>query len=280
MATSKTTAAKTTAAKTTAAKKPATSAVTIKKPSSMAVADIQAALKAQVEANASRVELGGGRTIRVGQDKSFTLPDGTKTREALDLVVVDFVSINKYYENTYNKDDLAPPNCIAIHPKPRGMVPLAVSPDKQCDECDSCPQNQFWSSTTGGAKACKNTRLLAVLPPDATDETDIWLLGVSPTAIKNFDKFVASTSRTYQLPPVGVVVTVGFSESKNYPCLEFTNPEPNENVGHHLLRQAEARELLNQAPDMSSFGETKAKAKAKAPQRHAAPTARRTAAAR
>ena len=266
------TAKKTAAAKTTAAK---STAVATKKPASMAVADIQAMLKAQVEANAGRVELGGGRTIRVGQDKSFTLPDGTKTRDNLDLVIVDFVSINKYYEGAYSKEDLTPPNCIAIHPEPRGMVPLAESPDKQCNECGSCPQNQFGSSPTGAGKACKNTRLLAVLPPDADDTTDIWLLGVSPTAIKNFDNFVASTARTYQLPPVGVVVSVGFSDAKDYPSLEFTNPEPNENVGYHLPRQAEARELLNQAPDFSGFGAEKPKA---APRR-AAP-ARRPAAAR
>lgn len=239
--------------------KPST-AVAVKKPTSTAVANIQDVLRKQAEANASRIAPGGGKSIRIGQDKSFTLPDGTKTREALQLVVVDFVSRNDYYENAYNKDDIVPPNCFAIHPEPKGMIPSANSPDKQCDDCTSCPQNVFGSAPTGTGKACKNTRLLAVLPPDANDETDIWTLKVSPTAIKSFDGFVASVNRAFQLPPVGVVVTVGFNEASDYPSLEFTDPQPNDNVAVHLGRQEEAREMLMAEPDVSSFGAEKPKA--------------------
>ena len=215
------------------------------------------ALRAQAEANAARVEPGGGKSIRIGQDKSFTLPDGTKTREALQLVVVDFVSRNEYYEGAYNKDEITPPACFAIHPEPKQLAPSANSPDKQCDDCASCPMNQFGSAPTGAGKACKNTRLLAVLPPDADDETEIWTLKVSPTAIKAFDGFVASVNRAFQLPPVGVVVTVGFSDAKDFPSLEFTDPQPNNNVAVHFGRQEEAREMLLREPDVSAFSAEK-----------------------
>lgn len=244
-----------TAKKTTTAK-PGT-AVAVKKASSGAVVNIMDALRAQAEANASRVEPGGGKSIRVGQDKSFTLPDGTKTREALQLVVVDFVSRNEYYEDVYNKDEITPPACFAIHPEPKQLAPSANSPDKQCDDCASCPMNQFGSAPTGAGKACKNTRLLAVLPPDADDETEIWTLKVSPTAIKAFDGFVASVNRAFQLPPVGVVVTVSFSDAKDYPSLEFTDPQPNNNVAVHFGRHEEAREMLLREPDVSTFGAEK-----------------------
>lgn len=258
-------------AKKTPAAKPAakTTAVAVKKTGGVAIANIQEALRKQAEANASRIEPGGGKSIRIGQDKSFTLPDGTKTREPLELVVVDFVSRNEYYEGAYNKDDIVPPNCVAIHPEPKGMVPLASSPDKQNDDCASCPMNVFGSAPTGQGKACKNTRVLAVLPPDADEETEIWTLKVSPTGIKAFDSFVAGTSRTFQLPPVGVVVTVGFSDAKDYPTLEFTDPQPNEAVAVHLGRQEEAREMLMREPDFSNFSAEKP-AKA-APRRTAAP---------
>lgn len=243
-------------AKKTTTVKPGT-AVAVKKASSGAVVNIMDALRAQAEANASRVEPGGGKSIRVGQDKSFTLPDGTKTREALQLVVVDFVSRNEYYEGAYNKDEITPPACFAIHPEPKQLAPSANSPDKQCDDCASCPMNQFGSAPTGAGKACKNTRLLAVLPPDADDETEIWTLKVSPTAIKAFDGFVASVNRAFQLPPVGVVVTVGFSDAKDYPSMEFTDPQPNNNVAVHFGRQEEAREMLLREPDVSTFGAEK-----------------------
>ena len=243
-----------------ATKKTTSTAVAVKK-TSTAVANIQDMLRKQAEANASRVEPGSGKSIRIGQDKSFTLPDGTKTRGSLQLVVVDFVSRNEYYEDAYNKDDITPPNCFAIHPEPKQLVPSDNSPDKQCDNCASCPMNQFGSAPTGAGKACKNTRVLAVMPPDADDDTEIWTLKVSPTAVKAFDSFVAGVNRTFQLPPVGVVVTVGFSGAKDFPSLEFTDPQLNENVAVHFGRQDEAREMLMREPDVSSFGAEKPAAK-------------------
>ena len=245
-------------------KKTTSTAVAVKKATSTAVVNIQDALRKQAEANAARVEPGSGKSIRIGQDKSFTLPDGTKTRESLQLVVVDFVSRNEYYEGAYNKDDITPPNCFAIHPEPKQLAPSDNSPDKQCDDCASCPMNQFGSAPTGAGKACKNTRVLAVMPPDADDDTEIWTLKVSPTAIKAFDGFVAGVNRAFQLPPVGVVVTVGFSDAKDFPSLEFTDPQLNENVAVHFGRQDEAREMLMREPDVSSFGAEKPAAKAPA----------------
>lgn len=94
--------------------KPGT-AVAVKKATSVSVANIREALQQQALANASRIEPGGGKNIRIGQDKSFSLPDGTKTREDLQLVVVDFVSRNEYYDRPYSKDDVSPPACFAIH---------------------------------------------------------------------------------------------------------------------------------------------------------------------
>lgn len=231
--------------------------VAVKKPSSTAVANIQDMLRQQAEANAARIEPGSGKSIRIGQDKSFTLPDGTKTREPLQLVVVDFVSRNEFYVGAYNKDDISPPVCFAINPDPRLLAPSDNSPEKQNDVCRGCPQNEFGSSPTGGGKACKNTRLLAVLPPDATEDTEIWTLKVSPTALKAFDGFVAGVNRAFQLPPVGVVVTVGFSDAKDFPSLEFMDPQPNENVAMHFARQDEAREMLMREPDVSSYSAEK-----------------------
>lgn len=228
-------------------------AVAVKKASSTAVANIQETLRQQAEANASRIGGSGGRSIRVGQDKSFTLPDGTKTREPLELVVVDFISRNEWYDRPFSKDDMGPPACFAISPEHKGMVPSDSSPIKQADACNDCEMNVYGSSPTGAGKACGNTRLLAVLPPDGDENDELWTLKVSPTALKEFDGFVAGVNRMFTLPPVGVVVTVGFNEGKDYPSLTFSNPQPNENVAAHLGRQTEARELLMAEPDVSTF---------------------------
>ena len=78
-------------------------------------------------------------------------------------------------------------------------------------------------------------------------------------------------NRTLQLPPVGVIVEVSFSDAVTYPSLEFTvADEPfNPNVEVHFDRQDEAREILMVEPDVSSYGQEKpakptAKAKPKA----------------
>lgn len=266
-----------TAKKTTTTTKAAGTAVAVKKSSAVAVANIKELLQKQAAENAGRIAPSGGKSIRVGQDKSFTLPDGTKTRDDLQLVVVDFVSRNDWYDRPFSKDEMTAPACFAIHANPKELVASDNSPIKQNDDCASCPMNAFGSSPTGAGKACSNTRLLAVLPPDADEDTDIWLLKVSPTAIKEFDGFVAGVNRAFQMPPVGVVVTVGFNEAKDFPSLTFKDAQPNENVAVHFARQEEARELLMQEPDVSTFVPAESK-KAAAPARK--PIARPRAVAR
>ena len=153
------------------AKKTPSTAVAVKKPVSSAVVSIQEQLKAQVAAMAGKIAPPSGINIRITQDKKFQLPDGSKVEGPLDLVIVDFVSRNTFYEGTYDPNNITPPACFAIHPEPKQMAPSENSPIKQSDDCASCPMNQFGSS--GKGKACKNGRMLAVLPPDADDREDV-----------------------------------------------------------------------------------------------------------
>lgn len=257
-----------------ATKKATGTAVAVKKPSGNIVS-IQEQLKAQAAATANQIAPAGGNKIRYSRGK-FVMPDGTEA-ESIDVVIVGFVSMNAYYEGSYDKDNIVPPNCFAISPAPKGMVPSANSPDKQCDDCTSCPMNAFGSA--GAGKACKNTRLLAVLPPDAEPDTPLAVLSVPPTAIKSFDGYVASVLRTFEMPPISVVTTVTLDDSVDYFKPLFGDPRPNENLEAHFARLGEAEELLAVEPDVSSFGQEKPKAKA-APARKAAPPARKAAGAR
>lgn len=245
-------------------------AVAVKKPASGAIVSIQEQLRAQAAAAASKIAPVSGNKIRYSKGK-FVLPDGSEA-ETLDVVVVDFASVNTYYENGYDKDNIVPPNCFAIHPEPKGMIPSANSPEKQCDDCGSCPMNAFGSA--GAGKACKNTRLLAVLPPDADADTPMWTLSVPPTAIKGFDGYVGSVLRTFQMPPVAVVTTVSLDPNEDYFKPLFGDARPNDNLEVHFARREEAEEMLAVEPDVSSFGQPKA-----TPARKPAP-ARKTATAR
>lgn len=230
--------------------KPST-AVAAKAASSANIVSIQEALKAQVALMAGRVAPPTGSLIRLTQDKQFSLPDGTKTPGPLQLVVVEFTNKNVFYETAFDQKNPTPPACFALGTDLKAMVPSKNSPVVQAADCTSCPMNAWGSK--GDGKACSNTKLLAVLPPDADADTPMWLLSVSPTAGKGFDKFVGDAARIFQMPPVGVVVTVGFNTAVTYASLTFSDAQPNPNVGTHFARQGEAKDMLAAEPDVSGF---------------------------
>ena len=239
-----------------------TTAVAKKKPAAstaVAVVDYEAELARMQE----KLGAPSGNKIKVTQAKSFELTDGSEV-ESLDLVIVDFISRNEYYEGAYNPKEITPPVCVAIHPIPTEMAPAAESPDKQCETCAACPMNQFGSK--GAGKACKNTRLLAVLPPDATADTPIQLLSVAPTAIKGFDRFISHLATAHKKLPAMVVVTVGFSPSVDHSQLVFSDPAPLEKdvAAMMLSRREEAMKLLTVVPDMTVV-EKQTKAPARRP---------------
>lgn len=228
-----------------------TTSVAVKKTTSSNIVSIQDTLKAQAALMGERTAPASGNVIRVGQDKQFTLPDGTKTPGPLEIVIVDFVSKNQFYEGAFDPKNIVPPACFSIGTNIAKMAPSANAPDVQSKDCSSCPMNQFGSA--GAGKACKNSRVMAVLPPDADENTPMWILTTSPTANKGFDGYIGGVVRTFQMPPVGVVTTVSFDENETYAKLLFGNPVPNPNLEVHFARQAEAKDMLNVEPDVSAF---------------------------
>jgi hypothetical protein len=255
-----------------AAAKP-TTAVATKAAGAVSVKDAMAKALASL---ANKTQPATGNKIRVTQDKQFALPDGTKTREPLHLVIVDFCSRNMFYEGAFDKDNVQPPTCFAIGEIPTKLVPSDNSPVKQADSCAECPNNVFGSA--GAGKACKNTRLLAVLPPDAKPEDPIWLLEVSPTAIKGFDGYVNGLASRMTLAPFSVVTTVSFDENKDYPSLTFGEPEPLDDAEPFVARIEEAQKMLAAEPDVSGYGQEKpvrAPTRGKPPARKPAVAARR-----
>lgn len=229
-----------------ATKKSPSTAVAVKQ--STAVVDIQAMLKANREALDGRTASATGNAIKTN-GKMFTFPDGRKTPTA-DLVVVDFVSRNEFYDRDYDRDAIVPPACFAIGTVIKALAPSDNSPVKQADACAECPMNEFGSK--GKGKACSNCYLLAVLPPDADETTPIYTLKVSPTGRKSFESFIAGM-KNIQSSPVENIVTVSFNDAVDYPQVSFDDVLPNDNVGAHIVRMKEAKAVLAQEPDTSSY---------------------------
>ena len=233
----------------------ASTAVALKKPSGTSLVSIKEQMAQQLAGLAGRIAPATGNMIRATQDKRIVLPDGTKLDSdgALAMVILDFVVAHNFYEEGFDKDNIVPPGCFAIGTDPRKMAPSANVPNKQSADCQQCPMNAWDSGKGGKGKACNNERLLAVLPADADEDTPIWLLKASKTAIKGFDSYVAGVARTFQTMPIGVVTTVRLNPNVGYPSFEFSDAQPNPNLGVHFARQAEATEMLNATRDVSGY---------------------------
>ena len=181
------------------------------------------------------------------RDKLFTFPDGRVHQGPLDVVILDFVSRNLFYEGRWDPNKIEAPVCFAIGDSPSLLEPSMKSPKRQADHCAGCPLNEFGSN--GNGKACKNTRLLAVMLPDAQgDEAPIYTLSIPPTALKTFDAYVGGLSSMLGKAPIQVVSQVSFHPEKTYALPIFGNPQPNERVNEFYAHRADARKLLEREP--------------------------------
>lgn len=239
------------ATKAQTATKPASKDIALKAETNLATMREQMAR--DVAALENKTAPPSGVAIRITQDKQFILPNGIKTPGPLELVIVDFNSQNKYYTDSFDPKNILPPVCFAIGDSPTTLVPSTNSPERQADTCAACPMNQFGSAPKGEGKACKNTRVLAVLPGDADADTPLWTLSVSPTSNKVFDGYVKDIARQFQVAPYGVITTVAFDPNVTYASLTFGDPHPNQQLEVAFGRRAEAATLLKTEPDVSSY---------------------------
>lgn len=217
-----------------------------------AVLDIRAELKKKAQEIAGRLGAAGGDSIRTTQDKHFVMPDGTKDNKPLRMVILDFVSVNAFFDRPYKKGEESPPACFAIGENAKGLIPSKSSPDLQSETgCDTCPNNEFGSN--GAGKACSNTRLLALVEDSDTPDSPILMLKVSATAIKGFDAYVKGIQAQFDTTPLGVVTEIYFDPNSTYGSLRFGNPAPNPNFEKHYERLGAAKARLLSEPDVSQY---------------------------
>ena len=190
-----------------------------------------------------------GDRIRITQSKKFKFPDGKEQTDPFEAIILDHVVVQQYYPGEYKRDEVAPPVCFAIGEAIASMAPSTASQNKQCDTCAACPQNQWGTARQGKGKACKEGRLIAVVPPDFDDETPIWLIQASATALKAYDTYVSQCMANYNAPPIKVITTIGFDPKQDYPTLRFAGIRPNSRIAESVGRMEEARQRLLVEPD-------------------------------
>ena len=219
-------------------------------------ADIIAKLQSHTEEERERIGSGGGDAISVNNGKKlFVMPNGQEVEE-FEALIVDFAYRNEYYMGAYNPKVITPPACFAVGASTAVLSPSANAPIPQNQsDCATCQQNQFGSSPNGGGKACKNTVILAILPPDEAelDSHDIWILKTSPTAIKPFNKYAAKISSMNL--PIGVVRTrFYFDPDLAYASVRFDALAVEETcIDGVMERKEEASKRLMEEPDVSQF---------------------------
>lgn len=205
-----------------------------------------------------RIAAPSGDRIRFNANRAFITPDGIEG-ETLEVVIVDFMSSNLFYEGAFDRDNPQPPACFAIGPEPTLLVPSPNSPVKQADTCSACPNNQFGSASNGKGKACKNTRLLALMPASAIDseegEAPIWIMSVPPTSLKAFDSFVHSLAVKHKTVPIGVVTEITLDPANTFasPRFRVVRPLQGKELGTFMPRREEASQRLSAEPDTSQY---------------------------
>ena len=227
----------------------ATKAVAKKTSSALVTTDFSQ----EMEDLRARLTAPTGNRIKM-DNKTFKFPNGD-VADSVDAVIVDFVYMNKYYEGAFDPNNIVPPNCFALSPLPNALEPSPNSPDIQSQTgCASCAQNQF--GTDGKGKACQNRVLIALLPADATMETPMMILDISPTAIKPFSAYVSAVARGLQRPPYGVITKIEFNKSVKWDVPVFSDPqliEDAEFIAMIRSRRQEARDMLMVEPDVTAI---------------------------
>jgi hypothetical protein len=148
----------------------------------------------------------------------FTLPDGKSSAGPLNCVVLDYTNMNTYYEAAYVEGQYAEPDCMAVGREIKSMAPSDTVTNKQSDACDICPKNEFGSK--GRGKACQNKVLLAILPEDFTEESEVYSITVSATGLKDWSSYVRQL-QSQGIDPMEVVTSLSFKEGVTYPSLKF-----------------------------------------------------------
>ncbi len=239
------------------ATKPKSTAVAVKpKASAGNIVSVQAQLAAMVAAQAGKTE-GGAKKVKLDAS-TFTLPNGSMFQAPVRAIVLDFNTQHSLYEKAYKKGEISPVICAALGDNPREMKPYDSIAAPQNGDCGSCWANEFKSANggQGNGKACKQVRTMAMLFEGADGTIDpkgpIHLMQTNVTANKVFDAFVKSVASVFQMPPIGVVVSLGIDNSNpTWNFATYNDPVPNPDVAACMGRLAEARGLLEEQMTVS-----------------------------
>ena len=180
------------------------------------------------------------------QGKSFVLPTGETSTGPIHAVILDFVWVLAHYPTEWNETDPGEPECWAIGrdtPESGKLLPHEGIETPKAKSCAECPMNK-WGSGRGKAKRCKNSRRLAIVPPEPSADATNATLYVSPSGLKAFDSYVGDLAAQHGLLPFQVVTRIAFDPRTSYPTLTFKFDRVHELSGSILGIRTRAQQAL------------------------------------
>lgn len=167
----------------------------------------------------------------------------------INAIVVASVAENTWYSTRYDPNVRTNPDCYAIgEGKAQDLVPFAEAKNKQAEACASCEKFEWGSDPNGGrGKACKERRRLALIPADGASE--MVLLSIPPTSLKNWSNHVAKVVATTGLSTAGVITQIKVVPSaKNQFEVKFdiAGKVPEHALPAVMAKKAEALQTMTQ----------------------------------
>jgi len=223
----------------------------------LSMKDLDKQMMADASDASARTAAIGGNTIGIRNSK-FSYKNEL-IGKLLEVVVVDYVHTNSWYDTPFDQDNPTPPACIALSVDGDSMVPDKGSPKRQSEFCDGCEWNAWGSADVGGGKACKEQYKLAVVavgPGEDYSTADMAVLTIPPTSRKNWTMYVKDIDDKLQRPPYGILTEFHFDGVDDWPVLvpEFSKKITSaKDLNDIFKRRDEARELLMTPPDFSGY---------------------------
>jgi len=161
---------------------------------------------------------GGKFAISRNGEREVLKKDGL-VLSAIEVCIVAYnPNVSKvYYDHKYEEGSADKPTCFSND----GQRPSANAEAPQSKSCATCPHSQWGSRITDSgkkAKACSDSRRIAVAAPDQLNEP--MLLRIPPTSMKplgEYQKMLANRKLGLQ----AVVTQISFDENSSSPLLVF-----------------------------------------------------------
>lgn len=131
----------------------------------------------------------------------------------LECIIIASTHANLYYEDKWDPNNIKNPVCYAYSEDPDVFElkphPKSSKPQSETN-CAACWANQWGSDPKGGkGKACKNSRVLALLPagvePSNLATAEVATLRLPVTTVgKTWSPYVHKLASLYQAPPLAI----------------------------------------------------------------------------